>query len=60
MLKREYGRIINVSFVYGLRSSVDGPHYVGYAASKAGKLHHGADHRGGRRKRYRLNEGDNE
>ena len=38
MLKREYGRIINVASVSGLRSSVDGPHYVGYAASKAGLL----------------------
>jgi NAD(P)-dependent dehydrogenase (short-subunit alcohol dehydrogenase family) len=36
MLRREYGRIINVSSVSGLRSSADGPHYVGYAASKAG------------------------
>jgi gluconate 5-dehydrogenase len=36
MLKREYGRIINVSSVSGLQSSPDGPHYVGYAASKAG------------------------
>ena len=36
MLKREYGRIINVSSVSGLQSSVTGPHYVGYAASKAG------------------------
>lgn len=36
MLKREYGRIINVSSVSGLQSSVEGPHYVGYAASKAG------------------------
>ena len=36
MLKREYGRIINVSSVSGLQSSADGPHYVGYAASKAG------------------------
>jgi NAD(P)-dependent dehydrogenase (short-subunit alcohol dehydrogenase family) len=35
MLKREHGSIINVSSVSGLRSSVDGPHYVGYAASKA-------------------------
>ncbi len=38
MLKREYGRIINVASVSGLRSSADGPHYVGYAASKAGLL----------------------
>jgi NAD(P)-dependent dehydrogenase (short-subunit alcohol dehydrogenase family) len=36
MLKRQYGRIINVSSVSGLQSSADGPHYVGYAASKAG------------------------
>ncbi len=36
MLKREYGRIINVSSVSGLRSSAHGPHYAGYAASKAG------------------------
>jgi NAD(P)-dependent dehydrogenase (short-subunit alcohol dehydrogenase family) len=36
MLLREYGRIINVSSVSGLQSSADGPHYVGYAASKAG------------------------
>jgi NAD(P)-dependent dehydrogenase (short-subunit alcohol dehydrogenase family) len=36
MLGRGYGRIINVSSVSGLQSSADGPHYVGYAASKAG------------------------
>lgn len=36
MLKRGYGRVINVSSVSGLQSSADGPHYVGYAASKAG------------------------
>jgi len=30
------GCIINVSSVSGLQSSADGPHYVGYAASKAG------------------------
>src|SRR5687767_13435209 len=36
MLKREYGRIINVSSVSGLQSSADGPYYAGYAASKAG------------------------
>jgi NAD(P)-dependent dehydrogenase (short-subunit alcohol dehydrogenase family) len=36
MLKREDGRIINVSSVSGLRSSAHGPHYAGYAASKAG------------------------
>jgi gluconate 5-dehydrogenase len=36
MLKKEYGRIINISSVSGLQSSAVGPHYVGYAASKAG------------------------
>lgn len=36
MLKRGRGCIINVSSVSGLQSSADGPHYVGYAASKAG------------------------
>ena len=36
MLERGYGRIVNVSSVSGLQSSADGPHYVGYAASKAG------------------------
>lgn len=36
MLKREYGRIINVASVSGLQSSANGPYYVGYAASKAG------------------------
>jgi len=36
MLKREYGRIINVTSVSGLQSSTNGPHYVGYASSKAG------------------------
>ena len=38
MLKREYGRIINVSSVSGFQASVQGPHYAGYAASKAGLL----------------------
>ena len=36
MLKREYGRIINIASVSGLQSSANGPHFVGYAASKAG------------------------
>ena len=36
MLKSQYGRIINVSSVSGLQSSANGPHYAGYAASKAG------------------------
>ena len=36
MLKRERGSIINIASVSGLQSSTNGPHYVGYAASKAG------------------------
>jgi gluconate 5-dehydrogenase len=32
------GVIINVASVAGLRSSVPGPHYAGYAASKAGLM----------------------
>ena len=38
MLKRQYGRIINVASVAGLHASVNGPHYAGYAASKAGLM----------------------
>jgi gluconate 5-dehydrogenase len=38
MLKRGHGRIINVASVAGLKSSVGGPHYAGYAASKAGLM----------------------
>src|SRR5687767_6382554 len=34
MLKNQYGRIINVASIAGLRSSVGGPRYAGYAASK--------------------------
>src|SRR5262245_43262499 len=32
MLKRRYGRIINVASIAGLHASVNGPHYAGYAA----------------------------
>ena len=38
MLKREYGRIINVASIAGLQASVRGPHYAPYAASKAGLM----------------------
>ena len=38
MLKRDYGRIINVASISGLHASVNGPHYVGYASSKAGMM----------------------
>jgi gluconate 5-dehydrogenase len=38
MLKREWGRIINIASIAGLHGSVHGPHYAGYAASKAGLM----------------------
>lgn len=38
MLKRQYGRIINVASIAGFQASVRGPHYAGYAASKAGLM----------------------
>jgi NAD(P)-dependent dehydrogenase (short-subunit alcohol dehydrogenase family) len=38
MLKRDYGRIINIASIAGLASSVHGPHYAAYAASKAGLM----------------------
>jgi gluconate 5-dehydrogenase len=38
MLKRERGCIINIASVAGLQGSVNGPHYAGYAASKAGLM----------------------
>jgi len=38
MLKQEKGCIINIASVAGLHASVNGPHYVGYAASKAGLM----------------------
>ena len=38
MLKREAGSIINVASVAGLQGLANGPHYAGYAASKAGLM----------------------
>jgi gluconate 5-dehydrogenase len=38
MLTRQWGRIINIASIAGLHASVNGPHYVGYAASKAGLM----------------------
>jgi gluconate 5-dehydrogenase len=38
MLKRRYGRIINVASIAGLQGNVNGPYYAGYAASKAGLM----------------------
>lgn len=38
MLKRQYGRIVNIASVSGLHGLVRGPHYAGYAASKAGLM----------------------
>src|SRR6202021_3196978 len=38
MLKRRHGCIINVASAAGIQASVLGPHYAGYAASKAGLM----------------------
>jgi gluconate 5-dehydrogenase len=38
MLKRDSGSIINIASVAGLQGLVNGPHYAGYAASKAGLM----------------------
>jgi len=38
MIRRRYGRIINIASVAGIHASVHGPHYAGYAATKAGLM----------------------
>jgi gluconate 5-dehydrogenase len=38
MLKREWGRIINIASIAGMHASVQGPHYAAYAATKAGLI----------------------
>jgi gluconate 5-dehydrogenase len=38
MLKRQYGRMINVASIAGMHAAVNGPHYAAYAASKAGLM----------------------
>ena len=38
MLKRRYGRIVNVASIAGLQGNVHGPFYAAYAASKAGLM----------------------
>jgi gluconate 5-dehydrogenase len=38
MLKRQWGRIINIASIAGMQSSVQGPHFAAYAATKAGLI----------------------
>src|SRR6185295_20324496 len=38
MIAKNYGRIINISSLAGVQTSVNGPRYAGYAASKAGLM----------------------
>ena len=38
MLKRHYGRIINIASIAGMQGNVNGPYYAAYAASKAGLM----------------------
>ncbi len=35
MLRRQWGRIINIASIAGMQSSVQGPHFAAYAATKA-------------------------
>jgi gluconate 5-dehydrogenase len=38
MLKRGYGRIVNVASIAGMQAAVHGPHMAAYSASKAGLI----------------------
>jgi len=38
MLRRQWGRIINIASIAGMHSSVQGPHFAAYAATKAGLI----------------------
>jgi NAD(P)-dependent dehydrogenase (short-subunit alcohol dehydrogenase family) len=38
MLRRQWGRVINIASIAGMHASVQGPHYAAYAASKAGLI----------------------
>jgi NAD(P)-dependent dehydrogenase (short-subunit alcohol dehydrogenase family) len=38
MMRREDGRIVNISSIAGMLAMVHGPHYAAYAASKAGLI----------------------
>jgi len=38
MLRRQWGRIINIASIAGMQSSVQGPHFAAYAATKAGLI----------------------
>ena len=38
MLKRQWGRIINIASTSAIHASVHGPHYAAYAATKAGLI----------------------
>jgi gluconate 5-dehydrogenase len=38
MLKRQYGRIINIASIAGLHASTRGPHFAAYSATKAGLM----------------------